>query len=359
VFLETKKQVKKLQNISFIVGTRPQIIKSQPVIKHLSNKKMSVDVIHTGQHFDYRLSQIFFDDLQIVKVTKNLNVVKNSPIKQIADIIVKLEKYFQTNKPDLVIIPGDTTSAIAASITASKLKIKSIHLEAGARSNQYYMAEEINRRMIDHSSNVLLAPTKNCLNNLKNEHVFGESYFVGDTMYDLFLDWKKKNYLQHNNTSNKIFMTIHRAENIDNKNNLRQICLFINKLSKKFEITLPIHPHTQSQIKKYNFKINAKIISPLKYTDLMKTINNSNLIITDSGGLQKEAYWMQKPCITIRESTEWVETIAEKANYLMSANKPFSLKNIEKIASLKIKTKKSLFGSGKASSNIYNIIKKI
>jgi UDP-N-acetylglucosamine 2-epimerase len=205
-----------------------------------------------------------------------------------------------------------------------------------------------------------LAPTKNCLNNLKNEHVFGESYFVGDTMFDLFLDWKKRNHLQNNNNlSNQIFMTIHRAENIDNKNNLRRICLFINKLSKKFQITLPIHPHTQNQIKKHNFKINANIISPLKYTDLMKAINNSNLVITDSGGLQKEAYWMQKPCITIRESTEWTETISEKANYLMSINKPFSLKKIEKISSLKIGTKKRLFGSGKASNNIYNIIKKI
>jgi len=349
-----------LKNISFIVGTRPQVIKSQPIIKYLLNKKISVNIIHTGQHFDYRLSQIFFDDLQIPKVTKNLNVVKNSAVKQIADIIVKLEKYLQKNKPDLVIIPGDTTSALAASITTSKLKIKSAHLEAGARSNQFYMAEEINRRIIDHSSNLLLAPTKNCLNNLRKEHVFGESYFVGDTMFDLFLDWKKINELQnHNNSSNQIFMTIHRAENIDNKNNLRKICSFINKLSEKFEITLPMHPHTQNQIKKYNFKINANIIFPLKYTDLMKKINNSDLVITDSGGLQKEAYWMQKPCITIRESTEWTETILEKANYLMSINKPFSLKKIEKISSLKIKTKKSLFGSGKASSNIYNIIKKI
>jgi UDP-N-acetylglucosamine 2-epimerase len=321
---------------------------------------MRVNLIHTGQHFDYRLSKIFFDDLEIPKVTQNLSVGKNSPVKQIADIIVRLEKSFQKIKPDLVIIPGDTTSALAASIAASKLKITIAHLEAGARSNQFYMAEEINRRMIDHSSNLLLAPTKNCLNNLKNEHVFGESYFVGDTMYDLFLDWKKKNNLKHhNNSSNQIFMTIHRAENIGNKNNLKHICLFINKLSKKFEITLPMHPHTKNQIKKNNFKINANVISPLKYTDLMKTINNSNLVITDSGGLQKEAYWMQKPCITIRESTEWVETIEEKANYLMSTNNPFSLKNIEKIASLKIKTKKSLFGSGKASSNIYNIIKKI
>jgi UDP-N-acetylglucosamine 2-epimerase len=321
---------------------------------------MNVEIIHTGQHFDYKLSQIFFDDLHIPKVTKNLNVGKNSAVKQTADIIVKLEKYFQKNKPDLVIIPGDTTSALAASLAASKLKITSAHLEAGARSNQFYMAEEINRRMIDHSSNILLAPTKNCLNNLKNEHVFGKSYFVGDTMYDLFLNWKKKNILQNqDNSSNKIFMTIHRAENIENKNNLKRICLFINKLSKKFEITLPMHPHTQNQIKKNNFKINANIISPLKYTDLMKKINDSNLVITDSGGLQKEAYWMEKPCITIRESTEWNETISEKANYLMSIDRLFSFKKIEKIASLKIKTKKSLFGSGEASSRIYNIIKKI
>ena len=289
-----------MKKISFIVGTRPQIIKSQPVIKYLLNKKNNVDIIHTGQHFDYRLSQIFFDDLQIPKVTKNLGVGKDTPIKQIANIIVKLEKYFQKNKPDLAIIPGDTTSALAASIATSKLKITSAHLEAGARSNQIYMAEEVNRRMIDHSSDILFAPTKNCLNNLKNEQVFGKSYFVGDTMFDLFLDWKKRNNLRnHSNLSNQIFMTIHRAENIDNRNNLKRICLFINDLSKKFEIILPMHPHTKNQIKINNLKINAKIISPLKYTDLMKNINESKLVITDSGGLQKESYWMQKPCITI------------------------------------------------------------
>ncbi len=181
----------KIKKISIIVGTRPQIIKSQPLINSLKSE-FKLTIINTGQHYDYELSQKFFNELKIVKPSINLNAQKGSPIQQISKIITKLEQIFSNHRPDLVIIPGDTTSALAGSLAASKSKLKIAHLEAGARSNQFYMEEELNRRIVDHSSNFLFAPTRNCLDNLKKESVFGKAFFVGDTMYDLFLEFKKK-----------------------------------------------------------------------------------------------------------------------------------------------------------------------
>jgi len=349
----------KIKKITFILGTRPQIIKSQPVIDELINQKFKVNIIHTGQHYDYNLSKIFLKNSKMSNI-KNLNIGSGTQIAQISKIIVKLEKILNKINPDLVFIPGDTTSAIAGAIAASKCKIRIAHLEAGARSNQFYMTEEINRRMIDHCSDILLAPTKICLKNLQSESVFGKSYFVGDTMYDRFLDWKKNTKFRKIKENKKIILvTIHRAENIDDEKNLRKICTIINNLQRKYEIIFPIHPNTKKQILKKKFKINAKLVPPQNYEELMETMKKVNLIITDSGGLQKEAYWMEKPCITIRESTEWKETIEEKANFLMPLSKPFTYNKIEKIMNSKFKVKKSLYGNGKAVKNICAILSKI
>jgi len=343
-----------VKKISLVVGTRPQIIKTQPIVNRL--RRMDVEIIHTGQHSDYRMSRLFFEDLGMPEARKNLNVGKNTPLKQISEIIRRLESHYLKSRPELVIVPGDTTSAVASAIAASKLKIPLAHLEAGGRSNQFYMEEEVNRRIIDHCSNILFAPTRNCLENLKGERVSGEAFFVGDTMYDLFRNWKRENRLEKYDFPNRILITIHRAENISRGDNLKKISSFVNKLSKKFEVVFPMHPHTYKQIKKNSLRLDAKIMSPLGYSDMMRQINMSGLVITDSGGLQKEAYWMDKPCITMRESTEWVETIQENANRLMPVSKPFSLAKIEKMAGTKLRHKPHLYGGGKASANIHKII---
>jgi len=332
-----------------VVGTRPQIIKSQPVINELKKQGLRLELVNTGQHYDFELSKKIFTDLKLSKPTLNLGVGSGSQLEQISKLIIKLEKYFKRKKPDLVLVPGDTSSAIAAALATSKCRIVLAHLEAGAR--------EINRRMIDHSSNLLFAPTKNCLQNLKNELVFGRSFNVGDTMFDLFLSNKiKYKFNSKKNTGMKILVTIHRAENIENEKNLKKICIIINKLSKKYELVFPIHPHTRKKIIRFGLKINAKLIEPMGYFDLMKNLGNSSMVITDSGGLQKEAYWMGRPCITLRESTEWTETIKEKANFLFPLSKPFPFNKIEKILESKIKPKNSLYGDGKASKRIVRII---
>lgn len=350
----------KIKTITIIVGTRPQIVKSQPLIKELIKKKFNVEIIHTGQHYDSNLSQIFFKDLKIPIPTKNLRIKSGSQLKQISEIIPLLEKHFKKSKPDLVIIPGDTTSAIAGALSASKLKIKLAHLEAGARSNQFYMTEEINRRLIDHCSDILFTPTKNCLKNLKDESVYGKSFFVGDTMLDLFKEWKKQNdFKKTRSKSQKILITVHRAENIEDLKNLKTISFVINRLSKEFEILFPMHPHTKKKLKQNNLKLNAKIILPMNYSDLMNMINDVSLVITDSGGLQKEAYWMNTPCITLREHTEWHETIAEGANILAPLSKPFPFSKISKLINKKIKANENLFGNGNASKRISNILKNL
>jgi len=346
-----------LETVSIVVGTRPQIIKSQPVINELKKHGFSIELVNTGQHYDFELSKKIFTDLKILKPSVNLGIGSGSQLEQISKIITKLEKYFKKKKPHLVIVPGDTSSAVAAALATSKCGITLAHLEAGARSNQFYMSEEINRRMIDHASNILFAPTRNCLQNLKNELVFGRSYYVGDTMFDLFLRNKEK--YKFNSTKNegvKILVTIHRAENIDHEKKLKKICSIINKLAKNYELVFPIHPHTRKKIKEFGLKIDAKLIKPLGYLDLMKNLGNSSMVITDSGGLQKEAYWMGKPCITLRESTEWIETIEENANFLFPLSKPFPFNKIEKILKSKFKPKNSLYGNGNASKRIVRIL---
>jgi len=350
-----------VKKISIIVGTRPQIIKTQPIVNSLSKNGFIVKIIHTGQHYDYKLSQSFFKELKIKNYSTNLEVGKGSSLTQISKIVEKMEKFFKKNKPDLAIIPGDTTSALAAAISASKCGIKIAHLESGARSNQFYMAEEINRRLVDHCSNILFAPTKNCFNNLKKESVWGKSFFVGDTMYDLFLEYYKKEKINllKKKQSNKILITIHRAENVDNKERLSKICKLLNKINDSgFEVIFPMHPHTKKNIKNFGLKLKTKPIEVVGYLDVLRIMATSTLVITDSGGLQKEAYWMGKPCITLRSNTEWVETINEHANFLFSISK-LKIKDIEKISELKIKPKGSLFGNGRASDKITSIIKKL
>lgn len=348
-----------VEEICIIVGTRPQIIKSQPLINSLKSK-FKLKIVNTGQHYDYELSQKFFNELKISKPAINLNAQKGSQIQQISKIITKLESLFTKYRPDLVIIPGDTTSALASSLAATKSKLKIAHLEAGARSNQFYMAEELNRRIIDHSSNFLFAPTKNCLKNLKNESVFGKSYFVGDTMYDLFLNFKKLySKSEKNRLKNKILITIHRAENIEDKNRLKNIVKLIYELNQnEYEVIFPVHPHTQRKLEEFNFKVGS-VKKPIGYLDLLKNLFQCDLVITDSGGLQKEAYWMERPCVTLRENTEWIETINEKANFLYSPNKKISIQDIEKICKIRVKPKKGLFGNGRASEKISELIKKM
>lgn len=342
-----------------IVGTRPQIIKSQPLINEILSKKVKLSIIHTGQHFDYELSRGFFKELKIKNPNVNLGIKPSSPTRQLSQIISKLEEPLTKINPDLVIIPGDTRSALGSALCAKSLGIKIAHIEAGARSMELNMEEETNRRMIDHISNFLFAPTKNCLKNLKNEHVPGTCFLSGDTMYDVFLEVKKLLKLKKSIGNNKILMTLHRQENIKDFEKISKIINLAKKLSELGnEVIFPIHPHTKKQLKFFKISLKGiKTISPQKYSDMLQLLSNVRLLITDSGGLQKEAFWTRTPCVTLRTSTEWTETLANNHNVLMKKITKNSLSEIQKIMKNPQKFKQtSLFGDGKSSKKITSIL---
>jgi len=363
-------------DVMLVLGARPQIIKSAPLI-HLANKdkQIRLDVIHTGQHYDYEMTKIFFEELSLPDATANLNVGSGTHARQTAEIMIRLEKILLKQKPDLVIVPGDTNSTIAGALTAVKLHIPVAHIEAGARSYDMGMPEEINRRLTDHCSTLLFTPTKNCTNNLLKEGIDkSRIYQAGDTMYDVLLQQlpktEKIKILQELNLEPKgyVMLTAHRPENVDNPQNLKNITNAIANLG-PLKIVFPSHPRTKKQLRKYNFynkllkQENMKLTEPLSYHETIKLIKDARLVLTDSGGVQKEAFWLKTPCITMRGNTEWPETVQLKANYLTGTNTQKIIKTAEAIIKNKEGISKRLqdlpnpFGDGKASQKIIETIK--
>jgi len=280
--------------IAVILGTRPQIIKTAPVIQEALRQKLEIEIIHTGQHYDYRLSQIFIGEFGLPEPGVNLEVGSGSHAYQTGEIMLRLEKYLAEDTYSLVLIPGDTNSALAGALTSVKLGIPVAHIEAGARCYDMRMAEEINRRLIDHCSKLLFAPTPNCKKNLEKESVTGEIHLTGDTMYDIFLKFKDKvdgsDILERLKLSDKEYglMTLHRAENVDDPERLRSIVEGIGKAEMK--VIFPIHPRTANRLKEYNISLgrsNISIIDPLSYIDMFKLLRHARVALTDSGGCRR------------------------------------------------------------------------
>jgi len=346
--------------LCIIVGTRPQIIKSQPIIKEILARKLKLNIIHTGQHYDYQMSKVFFEEMKIKDPDLNIEVDPGTPTSQLAQIISKLENPLKKIKPDVVIVPGDTRSALGAALCANRLGIRVAHVEAGARSMEYDMEEEINRRIIDHCSNLLFAPTLNCYKNLKKESVLGHAYFTGDTMYDVFLEFKKILNLKKSGNDKYVLMTLHRQDNIRNPQRIKKIIDLAKQISAKgWDIVFPVHPHTQKQIKSFGISLGGiNTTNPVKYSEMLRLLCNANLLLTDSGGLQKEAFWLNTPCITLRKSSEWIETLDGTHNTLLSTIKKSSLKQITNILKQKQQKIKSInqFGDGTASKKITSIL---
>lgn len=344
-----------------VVGTRPQIIKSQPIIKEITARKQKLTIIHTGQHYDYEMSKSFFEEMKIKDPDINLEITPQSPIKQLVQIISKLEKPLSDIRPDLILVPGDTTSALATTLCANKLGFKIAHVESGARTNQLETDEEVNRRIIDHSSDFLFAPTLNCYNNLKKECVLGMSYFTGDTMLDVFLEYTKKLSIKKAVEENFVLMTIHRRENIENYQKIKEILNLAKRISKSGkDVIFPIHPHTKKQIQKFGISLGKiHVIEPVKYSEMLRMLSKSSLVITDSGGLQKEAYWMNTHCATMRKNTEWLETLSHGHNRLLSSIKKTDLTKIMHMMKKKSKVRSSTtrqFGNGQAAKKIVSLI---
>jgi len=355
-----------------ILGARPQFIKAGSVSRAIKRQKaesrsLKEVIVHTGQHYDTNMSDIFFEEMQIPKPDYFLGIGGKSHGAMTGQMIEKIEEVALKEKPDWIMVYGDTNSTLAGSIVASKLHIKLAHVEAGLRSFNMKMPEEVNRILTDRVSDILFCPTKTAVENLKKE---GFPFYtangkqkivnVGDVMQDGALFYKqfaKKPSNLELKTSNFILCTIHRAENTDNPQRLKAIFEALNEIAKEQQIILPLHPRTRKIIQISNFQLstsNLKIIDPVGYLEMVWLIDNCSLVMTDSGGLQKEAFFFNKPCITLRDETEWVELVELGVNILVGANKEKILNAYKTVSKLQINNHKSLnlYGGGKASENI-------
>lgn len=345
-----------------VIGARPQFIKAATVSNKIRLNGNTEILVHTGQHYDNNMSDIFFEELGIPKPNYNLNIGSSNHGHQTGNMLIALEDIYLKEKPDIVLVYGDTNSTLAGSLCASKLLIPVAHVEAGLRSFNKTMPEEQNRILTDHISDLLFTPTLTAVNNLKNENVTKGVHNVGDVMYDAINLFKER--AKEVSTiiekfdlapNSYILSTIHRAENTNSVERLTSILSALSSCGKK--IVLPLHPRTKKFIEEYNLHIgdNIKIIDPVGYLDMISLQENSQKIVTDSGGVQKEAYFLKKPCITMRDETEWVETVDNGWNVIVGSDSNKIMNALENFNPTG--TPASAFGNGDSSSLITQIIK--
>lgn len=334
-----------------IIGARPQFIKAATVSRAIAlhnrnsegNGCIQEVIVHTGQHYDANMSQVFFNELHIPRPDYNLEVGSGDHGEQTAAMLERIEKVLLKERPNFVLVYGDTNSTLAGAVAAVKLHIPSVHVEAGLRSFNRHMPEEINRIIADHTCNILVCPTETAVRNLENERIgrctdvstipFNQQkvYLAGDVMYDsvLFnadLAEEKSRILKDLKVSSKGFAlaTLHRAENTDCEERLRQImAAFASIGSIDFPLVLPLHPRTRKRIAEVGVTFEGegtRIVDPVGYLDMMQLEKHARVILTDSGGVQKEAFFMGVPCITMRDQTEWMETVDLGWNYIAGAD---------------------------------------
>ncbi|MCU4674741.1 UDP-N-acetylglucosamine 2-epimerase (non-hydrolyzing) [Catenovulum sp. 2E275] len=354
-----------MMKILTVIGARPQFIKAAAVSHaFLLNPQITEVLVHTGQHFDENMSQIFFEQMQIPQPKYNLGVNGGSHASMTAQMMVELEKVMLLEQPDFVLVYGDTNSTLAAAITASKLHIKLIHVEAGLRSFNMAMPEEINRILTDQVSDFLFCPTETAIQNLQTEGLFQRAKHIsniGDVMYDALLFYKDKCVQPKAEIAEKfVLLTMHRAENTDSLVHLTQLVNAINQLSEQIQVVFPIHPRTVQTIKKHllSFTPNVQLIEPVGYLEMLWLLQHCECVLTDSGGLQKEAYFSQKYCVTLRNETEWVELVDMGVNFLVGSNAELILEKVNAVLTDTIPTLafKPVYGTGQAAIQISNVL---
>lgn len=342
-----------------VLGARPQFIKAGSVSREIAkHKELEEIIVHTGQHYDTNMSDIFFEEMHIPKPDYFLGIGSKSHGAMTGQMIEKIEEVALKEKPDWIMVYGDTNSTLAGAIVASKLHIKLAHIEAGLRSFNMKMPEEINRILTDRISNILFCPTDTAVQNLANEGFENFTCKIvksGDVMQDGALFYKNLATKSNCNINGDfILCTIHRAENTDDELRLRNIFEALEEIAQNIQVILPLHPRTKKILENLKLNIhNLTIIEPVGYLEMVWFINKCSLIMTDSGGLQKEAYFFQKPCITLRDETEWVELVDIGSNVLAGANKTKIINAYKNHSIFHIENSKlDLYGSGKAAQRI-------
>lgn len=342
-----------------IVGARPQFIKAAPVSKALRAAGHAEHLVHTGQHYDQTMSQVFFDELGIPQPDVNLNIGSASHGKQTGEMLMRLEEVIQEQNPDWALVYGDTNSTLAGALAAIKLHVPVAHVEAGLRSFNRDMPEEHNRVLTDHCSALLFCPTQTALDNLAREGVKLGVHLVGDTMYDAVLQFAE--IARERSTILKdlglkrgryLLATVHRPYNTDVSENLSNILSAFAETGET--IVFPAHPRTRKKIAELgefiNLAPNIIMISPVGYLDMLLLEQNARLILTDSGGIQKEAYFFAVPCVTLRPETEWIETVEEGWNVLAGADRKSIIAAVNK--DWMQSHTESIFGDGRAADYI-------
>jgi len=379
-----------------VVGARPQFIKAAAVNRAIqafnrrrpsfgrsrSKKRIKEILVHTGQHYDYLMDKVFFEELELPIPNYHLEVGSGSHAKQTGMMLERIEAVLEKEKPNVVMVYGDTNSTLAGALASSKLNIPVAHVEAGLRSYNRAMPEEVNRVLTDHLSTFLFCPTHQAINNLREEGVKdGRPNIVkkvGDVMYDSILYYsqiaekrstilKDLNLITPNScterfqtvpyqTPNYYLVTLHRAENTDHVKRLKSILKALNEIGKETPVILPLHPRTKKMMEVYRlFPLTQriKLIDPVSYFDMLKLEMHAKAILTDSGGVQKEAYWFNVPCFTLREETEWVETVQQGWNRLVGTDIKIIVETVSHFKGKRFpRIRPAMFGNGKASEKI-------
>ena len=343
-----------------MVGARPQFVKAAVLSRAFNTAGIEEKIIHTGQHFDHGMSDVFFQEMQIPYPHFNLGVNGMGHGAMTGAMLAGIEDILINEKPDIVLVYGDTNSTLAGALAASKLHIPIAHVEAGLRSFNMEMPEEINRILTDRISTLLFAPTDTSVENLKREGFdsFAAQVFkTGDVMQDAALFYartaeEKSDIIQRINLDRFILCTIHRAENTDSPERLKQLVSGLNQLNDEIPVVLPLHPRTQKIIEQQQLKLNVRVIPPVGYFDMLCLLKNCELVITDSGGLQKEAYFFAKNCVTMRDQTEWIELVNGGYNVLVGANSDLLVRESHRMLSIQNNFDTNLYGGGNAGQEI-------
>ena len=346
--------------IASIIGARPQFIKAAALSRELRKRHQEI-LIHTGQHYDHLMSGVFFDGLEIPSPDFNLGVGSGRHGAQTGAMMSAIEEVLISQKPDRVLIYGDTNSTLAGALAASKLHMPLVHVEAGLRSFNWQMPEEINRVVADRLSDLLFCPSQTAVTNLGAEGITRGVHIVGDVMQDV-LNWAKTR------ANGAAFMdsmalkegeyvvaTVHRSENTDDSERLNSILKALSALDEP--VIFPVHPRTRKLIsdsETYQLSSQVRLIDPLGYLEMVSLSRSARLILTDSGGLQKEAYWLGVPCITLRGETEWVETVESGWNTLTGANTDMIIETVRSTACPS--SRASLYGDGCVSARCVELL---
>ncbi|WP_087036367.1 non-hydrolyzing UDP-N-acetylglucosamine 2-epimerase [Thermococcus litoralis] len=357
---------------AFVFGTRPEIIKLAPVIRAFERRGIEPLIVHTGQHYDYEMSKIFLEELELHKIDYHLEVGSGTQAYQTGMAMIKIEEVLMKEKPDVTLVQGDTNTVLAGALASVKLKIPVAHVEAGLRSFDRTMPEEINRILADHASEVLFAPTEEAKKNLEKEGIVEGVYVVGNTIVDAVLQnseiaERKSRILETLGLKSKEYavLTAHRAENTDSEENLKKLVEIIGSLP--IVVVYPVHPRTEKRLKALGLweKLEAKehviLTKPLGYLDFLKLQKNARFVLTDSGGIQEESIILNVPCLTLRYNTERPETIKAGGNVLVGLEKNRVLYYVNKLLNdeefySRMANAKNPFGDGKAGERIAEIL---